>query len=77
MRIEGRYQFAAPPERVWDALQDPRTLAAALPGVRRLEVVGPDRYAISLMNLSGTSILLCAASRSASARSRSLVPQRR
>jgi uncharacterized protein len=32
---------------VWKALQDPQTLAATLPGVRRLEVVGPDRYAVA------------------------------
>src|SRR5918912_655554 len=48
MRIEGRYRFAAPRQRVWAALQDPATLAATLPGVRRLEVLEPDRYAVSL-----------------------------
>ncbi len=26
MRIEGRYQFAAPPERVWEVLMDPDRL---------------------------------------------------
>jgi uncharacterized protein len=48
MRIEGSYRFAAPPERVWRALEDPETLAATLPGVRRLEVIGPDRYTIGV-----------------------------
>src|SRR5918912_378666 len=48
MRIEGRYRFAAPRQRVWAALQDPAMLAATLPGVRRLEVLEPDRYAVSL-----------------------------
>jgi carbon monoxide dehydrogenase subunit G len=48
MRIEGRHRFAAPPERVWQRLQDPQTLADTLPGVRRLQATGPDEYAISL-----------------------------
>jgi uncharacterized protein len=46
MKIEGQYSFSKGREEVWKALQDPRTLAATLPGVRRLEVVGPDRYAL-------------------------------
>lgn len=49
MKIEGGYTFSAPRAAVWDALQDPRMLAATLPGVRRLEVVGPDRYALDAM----------------------------
>jgi uncharacterized protein len=47
MRIEGRYQFQSGRQEVWKALQDPQTLAATLPGVRRLEVVGPDTYSIA------------------------------
>ena len=46
MKIEGRYQFNSGRQDVWKALQDPQTLATTLPGVRRLEVVGPDRYAV-------------------------------
>jgi uncharacterized protein len=46
MRIEGSYTFAKDRRDVWRALQDPQTLASTLPGVRRLEVVGPDRYSI-------------------------------
>jgi carbon monoxide dehydrogenase subunit G len=47
MKVEGRYTFRKGREEVWKALQDPQTLAATLPGVRRLEVVGPDRYAVA------------------------------
>ena len=46
MEIGGRYQFKSGRQDVWKALQDPQTLAATLPGVRQLEVVGPDRYAV-------------------------------
>jgi uncharacterized protein len=44
VRIEGTYRFEANREDVWRALQDPAILAETLPGVSRLEVVGPDRY---------------------------------
>jgi uncharacterized protein len=47
MKIEGRYGFHKNPREVWNSLQDPAILAATLPGVKRLEVVGPDRYAIA------------------------------
>jgi len=47
MKVEGQYQFRSGRQDVWKALQDPQTLAATLPGVRQLEVVGPDRYAVT------------------------------
>ena len=47
MKIAGDYRFEADRRAVWKALQDPRCLAATLPGVRSLEVVGPDRYAVT------------------------------
>jgi carbon monoxide dehydrogenase subunit G len=47
MKIAGQYGFSKNPKEVWKSLQDPAILAATLPGVRRLEVVGPDRYSIS------------------------------
>jgi carbon monoxide dehydrogenase subunit G len=49
VRIEGAYSFPARREDVWRALQDPEVLSATLPGVRRLEVVGPDRYALTAL----------------------------
>jgi carbon monoxide dehydrogenase subunit G len=46
MKIAGQHHFHVPRERVWDALHDPRTLAAAVPGVRRLEPTGGGEYAM-------------------------------
>jgi len=48
MNITGEHAFVSPRPRVWEALQDPQMLANALPGVRRLEVNGPDEYAITV-----------------------------
>jgi carbon monoxide dehydrogenase subunit G len=47
VKVEGQYTFRKGREEVWKALQDPQTLAATLPGVKRLEVVAPDRYAVA------------------------------
>jgi carbon monoxide dehydrogenase subunit G len=47
VRVEGRHTFAKERAEIWSALQDPATLAATLPGVKRLEVTGPDRYELS------------------------------
>lgn len=44
MKIEGTADIPAPRERVWAALQDPDTLAKALPGCDRLEEVGPGEF---------------------------------
>jgi carbon monoxide dehydrogenase subunit G len=48
MKITGEHAFASSRERVWAALEDPQMLANALPGVKRLDVTGPDEYAISV-----------------------------
>ena len=48
MRIAGEHGFTASREQVWAALQDPRLLAAALPGARRLEPTGSDAYALTV-----------------------------
>lgn len=47
MKVSGRHVFHSDRETVWKRLQDPQVLAATLPGVRRLEVAGPDRYAVT------------------------------
>ncbi|HMN07540.1 MAG TPA: carbon monoxide dehydrogenase subunit G [Gemmatimonadaceae bacterium] len=44
MKIAGEYSFAAPRAVVWEALQDPKVLAAVLPGAERLDLVAPDEY---------------------------------
>ncbi|HEU0237145.1 MAG TPA: carbon monoxide dehydrogenase subunit G [Candidatus Limnocylindrales bacterium] len=48
MKVTGEYEFRASREQVWKALLDPDALAATLPGARRLEPTGSDRYAISI-----------------------------
>jgi len=40
----GRVRIALPPERAWDTLLDPDTLAAVIPGCRSLAMPGPGRY---------------------------------
>lgn len=47
MRVEGQHTFAKERAEIWSALQDPATLAATLPGVKRLEVTGSDQYELS------------------------------
>ena len=58
MDITGTYTFAAPPERVWDLLMDPASIAACIPGCERLEPDGDDRYrarlAVALAAITGT-----------------------
>lgn len=44
MKLEGTYAFRGPRPAVWDLLQDPDVLARAIPGARRLERTGDDRY---------------------------------
>ena len=44
MDITGSYRFNAPAEAVWAKFMDPGALAGCLPGVDRLEAVGPDTY---------------------------------
>jgi carbon monoxide dehydrogenase subunit G len=48
MKITGEHALASPREQVWSALNDPQMLADALPGVSRLDVTGPDEYAITV-----------------------------
>jgi carbon monoxide dehydrogenase subunit G len=44
MDFTGRYPIPASPEIVWEALNNPETLRACIPGCERLERVGPERY---------------------------------
>jgi len=48
MKITGEHSFVSSRERVWAALEDPQMLANALPGVKRLDVTGPDEYAMTV-----------------------------
>lgn len=44
MKVSGNAVLNADVGRVYEALTDPRTLAAAIPGCERLELVAPDVY---------------------------------
>jgi carbon monoxide dehydrogenase subunit G len=48
MKVTGEHAFNVPRDQVWAALQDPRMLAGAMPGARRLEPTGPDEYTITV-----------------------------
>ncbi|MCK0091949.1 carbon monoxide dehydrogenase subunit G [Rhodococcus sp. HNM0563] len=48
MRIAGTAQLLAPPEVVYDSLQDGRVLAATIPGVQSLEQVSDNHYKLSI-----------------------------
>jgi carbon monoxide dehydrogenase subunit G len=48
VKLEGEHRFTSSRSDVWRALQDPQILANSLPGVKRLEVDGPDRYKVTV-----------------------------
>ncbi len=48
MKVTGSATLAAPPARVWNALQDPAVLVRTIPGCRRMEQIGADCYAVTI-----------------------------
>ena len=44
MNLHGTHRFAAPRERVFDAIRDPRVLMAVIPGCEGIEQSGPDEF---------------------------------
>jgi len=44
MRISGSHRFAAPRAAVFDAVRDPRTLLAVIPGCDAVDEVSPGEY---------------------------------
>jgi len=48
VRIAGNYNFAAPREEVWAAMNDPEVLARVLPGCQKLEQVGEHEFETTL-----------------------------
>ena len=48
MKLEGEYTFNRPREAVWDLLQDPEVLKAALPGAKEIEKTGDDEFKAQL-----------------------------
>lgn len=45
MELNGQQRIAAPRQRVWEALNDPEVLRAAIPGCQSLDKDGDDRFA--------------------------------
>jgi uncharacterized protein len=49
MDMTGQYRIPAPRERVWEALNDPATLQASLPGCESLEKVSDREFAATVV----------------------------
>ncbi len=47
MRLSGTATLHAPPEKVWETLNDPAVLARVIPGCDRLEEIAPDAYRVT------------------------------
>ncbi|MGE0361964.1 MAG: carbon monoxide dehydrogenase subunit G [Vicinamibacterales bacterium] len=48
MTLDGTYTFAAPRERVWQLLMDPKVIASCVPGCEEFEPMGDDKYRVRL-----------------------------
>lgn len=48
MKLQGSHTLPAKRELVWQLLNDPKRLAACLPGCEQIEVVGSDHYQVKL-----------------------------
>ncbi|MBX6753138.1 CoxG family protein [Thermorudis peleae] len=48
MKIQGSYTIRAPQQATWDHLTNPDAIAKCLPGVEKLNQVGPDEYTMSM-----------------------------
>jgi carbon monoxide dehydrogenase subunit G len=44
MDFTGRYVIAAPPQRVWDGINDPAVLKACIPGCEQLDKTSPTEF---------------------------------
>jgi carbon monoxide dehydrogenase subunit G len=44
MRVEKQYTFTVDQETLWNLILDPTVISKVLPGVQRIEAVGPDEY---------------------------------
>ncbi|MBV9045615.1 MAG: carbon monoxide dehydrogenase subunit G [Alphaproteobacteria bacterium] len=44
MDFQGRYVIAAPPERVWEGINDPAVLKACIPGCEQLDKLSPTEF---------------------------------
>lgn len=48
MTLDGTYTFAAPRQRVWQLLMDPKVIASCVPGCEEFEPLGDDKYRVRL-----------------------------
>lgn len=48
MKLSGTASLSAPPERVWEALNDPAVLARTIPGCEALNEAGADEYTMTV-----------------------------
>jgi carbon monoxide dehydrogenase subunit G len=48
MKISGSYLLALPPDRAYQALQDPEVLARSMPGCESLEKIGDNEYRMKM-----------------------------
>ncbi len=48
MKIQGKYVFNAPREKVWEVLLDHTKLASCIPGCKKLDPIGQDQYEAEL-----------------------------
>ncbi len=48
MKIAGKYEVAAPPDRVYEMLLDPAVLARSMPGCEALDPAGDDEYSMRM-----------------------------
>jgi carbon monoxide dehydrogenase subunit G len=48
VKVAGTYALPVSMEKAYEMLQDPAVLADAMPGCDRLEMIGPDEYAMKM-----------------------------
>ena len=48
MKLQGNYQFQAPPVRLWDALLDPDIVKECIPGVKSFTPLSSDSYRVKV-----------------------------
>ncbi len=53
MKLNGQNEISAPPERVWDALNDPDVLKASIPGCESLEKVSDTEFKATVLRKIG------------------------
>jgi len=44
MKVQGEHLFKGTPQQVWELFRDTQVMAAALPGTRKMELVGENKY---------------------------------